>query len=348
MEISHGTDLPALAAHLSGLLREIGMRGFDVIAHRIVHGGRRLTESCWLTEKIERQILDVSTLAPLHNPHAVSWIRACRSLFGNTARQAAAFDTAFFATLPLTARLYALPRELAEANGLQRFGFHGLAHQSMLRSWQHANPRARTGGCLITVQLGSGCSIAAIRDGRPIDTSMGFTPVEGLVMATRSGDVDPGLLVHMQRRCGVSVEDLDRILNHQSGLLGLSGRSADMPELLASGDEASALAVEIYCYRARKYIGAYLAAMNGADAILFGGGVGENSPDIRRKILSNLNRLGIVLDEASNRKIIGDHGRISAEGSPIAAHVMPVDEEAILIDDVLGLLERDAVGGKTI
>jgi acetate kinase len=248
----------------------------------VVHGGTRLTASCWLDRDAEREIERLAPLAPLHNPHALAWIAACRAQFGRAVPQAAMFDTAFFASLPRFASTYALPAALTGHGELRRFGFHGLAHQSMLAAWGQGQGR------LITVQLGSGCSIAAIRDSQAVDTSMGFTPLEGLVMSTRSGDVDPGLLLHLQVAGGHSAERLAEVLSHQSGLLGLSSRSSDMRALLAADDPASALAIEIYCYRVRKYIGAYLAALNGADAILFGGGVGENAPAIRERILSDL------------------------------------------------------------
>jgi len=324
---------------LNGFVDEHDLTDVDVVAHRVVHGGA-LSETCWITGAVEEDILRLAALAPLHNRRALTWIGACRTRFGASVRQAAAFDTAFFTTLPQVASTYALPLELVEAHGLRRFGFHGLAHHSMVRDWQRADPHAGAGARLITIQLGSGCSMAAVRDGRPIDTSMGFTPLEGLAMATRSGDLDPGLLIYLLRECGLSTESLDGILNTKSGLLGMSVRSADMRELLACRDEASTLAVDVYCYRVRKYIGAYLAALNGADAILFGGGVSENSPEVRQRILSDLDRLGIILNGPANRRTIGHRGCISAAASAVAVWVIPVDEERAVVEEVLGLMAR--------
>lgn len=332
------------AEFLTGFLDAHDLRPIDAVCHRVVHGGTALTKSCWLTPAVEDQLRELTVLAPLHNPRAIAWIGACHDVLGATVPQAAAFDTAFFTDLPRVAATYALPRDLAGPNGMRRFGFHGLAHQSMLGTWCDVTDAAGTAHRIITLQLGSGCSIAAISDGSPIDTSMGFTPLEGLVMATRSGDVDPGLLIHLQRHAGVSAADLEHILSHESGLRGLSGRSGDMRDLLAADDDAAALAIEVYCYRARKYIGAYLAAMNGADGILFGGGVGENAPEVRARILAGLDQLGIKFDKAANKQTIGRRGCISAADSAIAVWVAPVDEAAILVDEVMSLMQQEGDG----
>ena len=333
------------AAMLRAFLKEHGIEEVAVVAHRIVHGGARLTASCVLDAAVEAEIGRLAPLAPLHNPRALEWIRACRALFGAETAQVAVFDTAFFAGLPEVAAIYALPRALCTRHGIRRYGFHGLAHEAMWRRWCDLRPPLRRGGCAISLQLGAGCSITAIRDGRAVDTSMGFSPLEGLVMATRSGDVDPGLLLFLQRAEGLSPERLERLLNEEAGLLGLSGVSGDMRTLLGADNEDARLAVDVYCYRARKYIGAYLAALGGAEAILFGGGVGENAPLVRAQILAGLAWLDIVLDPDANRAAVGTEMRISHRCSEAEVWVIPVDEAAILAQAALAVMAaREAVG----
>lgn len=262
---------------LRGFVQTQGFTAVDAVAHRVVHGGARFTDSCLLDREVEREIERLAPLAPLHNPAALRWIDATREVFGINVAQVAVFDTAFFAALPKVARTYAIPHELAEKHGLRRYGFHGLAHQAMWRRWCELRPGIHGGGRVITLQLGSGCSITATDQGMPRDTSMGFSPLEGLMMATRSGDVDVGLITFLQRQESLTPDQTERLLNEHSGLLGVSGISADMRLLLESQDERARLAVDLYCYRARKYLGAYLAVLGGADAIVFGGGAGENS-----------------------------------------------------------------------
>ena len=269
----------------------------ELCAHRVVHGGEKLVAPIRVDEAVEAEIERLTPLAPLHNPIALRWIRAAQKAFG--VPQVAVFDTAFFANLPAAASTYPLPRELMARFGVRRFGFHGLAHQAMWRAWCAMRPDLPDGGRVITLQLGSGCSAAAIDRGRPLDTSMGFSPLEGLVMATRGGDLDPGLLLHLAAQV-----DLEPILNHQSGLAGLAGHGGDMRAILAANDDASKLAIDVYCHRARKYVGAYLAVLGGADGVVFGGGVGEHSEDIRNRILAGMGWAGrldarvVAVDEA--------------------------------------------------
>lgn len=342
-----GASLARLASgHFSGarndpaeilrtFLQEHAIRDATAVAHRVVHGGARFTAPCRIDAAVEAEIERLAPLAPLHNPRALEWIRACRVRFGADIPQVAVFDTAFYADLPEVAATYALPRALSRKHGIRRYGFHGLAHQAMWRRWRALRPAvadaAVAGGeRVISLQLGAGCSITAVRDGRAIDTSMGFSPQEGLVMATRAGDVDAGALAFLARAEGLSLDRLDRLLNEESGLLGLSGRSGDMRALLEANDEDARLAVAVYCYRAKKYIGAYLAALGGADAILFGGGVGEHAPTVRAKILAGLESLGIVPDADANRAAVGAEMRISDRASKIEVWVIPVDEAAML------------------
>lgn len=317
-------------------------RGASVaaVAHRVVHGGARLTSSRRIDSAAEAEIAALAELAPLHNQRALGWIRAARAHLPAGVAEVAVFDTAFFADLPEVARTYALPQDLVRQAGIRRFGFHGLAHQSMLDAWRRAGVERDGGGRIVTLQLGSGCSAAAIRDGKPIDTSMGFTPLEGLTMASRAGDVDPGLLLHLQRAHGLSAARLEEILSRESGLLGLSRRTGDMRVLLAAGDEAAKLAVEIYCYRAKKYIGAYLAALGGADGILFGGGVGENAPEIRARICHGLEPLGIAIDASANQGARGEWSAIGAKGSRIGVFVARVNEDFILAREARSVLAK--------
>jgi acetate kinase len=216
---------------------------------------------------------------------------------------------------------------------LRRFGFHGLAHQAMWRAWRESQPERARGGRLISLQLGSGCSAAAIASGSPLDTSMGFSPLEGLVMATRAGDLDPGLLLHLQQVAGVGLAELAELLSQRAGLCGLAGHGGDLRAIFADGGEAARLAVDVYCHRARKYVGAYLALLGGVDAVVFGGGVGEHQPEIRARILAGMAWAGIEIDDAANQKVIGASGKISRGEVDVA--VVAVDEAAVILEQAL-------------
>ena len=312
----------------------------DVVAHRVVHGGDTLVAPCALDARVEAEIERLAPLAPLHNPRALAWIRACRALHGAQLPQVAMFDTGFYAHLPEPARRYALPNRL----GVRRYGFHGLAHQAMWRSWCARHPQFTAGGRVISLQLGSGSSMTAISAGVPRDTSMGFSPLEGLVMATRGGDLDPGVLLHLLRE-GMTVDMLDTLLNKESGLYGLAGES-DMRKLLASTEPEARQALEFYCYRARKYLGAYLAVLGGADAILFGGGVGEHAAPVRAQILAGLEWAGIHLDTAANANTQAGARCISAAGSRVAVWVIRVDENLILAEEAAALQLPTRKGGR--
>lgn len=337
----HDTTAPTdLAAVLRGFVSRLPPAGGWTVAHRVVHGGPRLTRPCIIDSAIEAEIERLAPLAPLHNPAALAWLRACRATLGTAATHIAIFDTGFFATLPAAARTYALPHALADAHGLRRYGFHGLAHNALWTTW--CAQRGTSAGRAITVQLGAGCSMAAIKDGQPLDTSMGFSPLEGLVMATRPGDLDAGVVTYLQRTAGLALEDIELTLTRHSGLLGLSGISADMRVLLASGDPRARLAIEVFCHRARKYLGAYLAVLGGADAVLIGGGIGEHAPTIRAQILSGFEWAGIHLDQAANTAADGAAGRISAADSAVAIHVLAVDEAAVLAHAALSFVRLAA------
>ncbi|HEX5607499.1 MAG TPA: acetate kinase [Candidatus Binatia bacterium] len=319
-----------------------GVRRIDAIAHRVVHGGDLFTEAAVIDEKTLARIESLDDLAPLHNPAAVSGIHAARKIFRSTVPMTAVFDTAFHHTIPETAATYAIPYDLAAKHRIRRYGFHGMAHQySMLRyaALSGVSPERVK---LVTLHLGNGCSACAIRDGRSVETSMGFTPLEGLVMGTRSGDLDPALVSFLARKENVDAAEVERWLNQRSGLLGLSGRSNDMRELLSryENDQRARLAIDVFCYRARKYLGAYLAALGGAQAIVFSGGIGENAPAIRESICREMAWCGLRLDTERNNAAIAVAAAIAAPDARIGVHVIPSDEEAIIAAETACLLSK--------
>ena len=339
IEISAHTDRATL-------LQENATRTPTLIVHRIVHGGAH-TQPLIIDAAVERELDALGALAPLHNPPALAFVRASRARWPR-ALQVAVFDTGFYAQLPAVASTYALPARVREQHGIKRYGFHGLAHASMWHRWRAAQEWPPTDAKVISLQLGGGCSITATRNGVAVDTSMGFSPLEGLVMATRGGDVDAGVLLHLQRAANMGVDELKAMLNHESGLYGLAG-SGDMQQLLADDGPAARLAIEVYCYRARKYIGAYAAALGGVDAILFGGGVGEGSAAIRAKILQGLEWCGVELDAAANARVSPARAHAQAihrahaqarDKRAVSVWVVPVDEEHALAQAALALLSN--------
>jgi acetate kinase len=325
----------AAAARLAlRLLDEGGYRSsIDAVGHRVVHGGDRFTSSVLIDGAVIETIEQVSSLAPLHNAPSLQAVRAVREALGETVPMVATFDTAFFAGLPARASKYAIPQDVAKRHKIRRYGFHGLAHGFMFERYVALTDRPPKDVRIITLQLGAGCSAAAIANGAPIDTSMGFTPLEGLVMATRSGDIDPSLAGFLAEAEGMPISEIVSMLNRRSGLLGLSGLSSDMRDLLkaeSDGVPDAALSIEVFCYRARKYIGAFLAALGGAEAVVFGGGIGENSAPIRRRICEGMDWCGLRLDDQRNEATGGDAMSIHAEGAAIRAYVIPVDEAAMI------------------
>ena len=328
-------DIPDQAAALrvmQGLFRDAGhpLSGADLAAvgHRVVHGGSIFTDPVLVSAAVLQQIRDLSTLAPLHNPANADGIEQAMSVFPGVP-QVAVFDTAFFRTLPAAAYTYAVDRQVAEANQLRRYGFHGTSHEYV--SQQVATVLGQDLAELnqIVLHLGNGASASAIRGGVAVDTSMGLTPLEGLVMGTRSGDVDPGVLLHLLRVGGLSVDELDDLLNRRSGLLGLAGANdfRDLTAMVDTGDEDAELAVEVYCHRVRKYIGAYLAVLGRLDVLTFTAGVGENAPTVRAQIAQGLAGLGISVDPARNTAHSSAPRVISPDGSPVTVMVVPTNEE---------------------
>ena len=324
----------------SGIEEIKSIADIQAVGHRVVHGGERFKESVLITDEVVRAVEDCIDLAPLHNPANLTGISATRKLFGEGLPQVAVFDTAFHQTLPDHAFLYALPYQLYRRYRLRRYGFHGISHRYVAYRYRVMRNIAREATNIITLHLGNGCSATAISAGNSIDTSMGLTPLEGLVMGTRSGDLDPAIIEFIAAKEGLSTREIETLMNKQSGLLGISGLTSDMRELLAEAreenDRRSELAIEIFCYRARKYIGAYLAAMNGADAVVFTGGIGENSPEVRARICDGLQWIGIELDEELNRSHTGGReGLISREGSRPSVYVIPTDEELLIARDTV-------------
>lgn len=326
-----------------------GNGGPEAIGHRVVHGGERFTGPVFIDEGVMSAIDALGELAPLHNGPAVAAIRAAREVAGPRVPMVAVFDTAFHRTMPDHAARYAIPRKLAERHRVRRYGFHGTAHRCMVERYAALTGRPIGDARLVTLQLGNGCSAAAIENGRSVDTSMGFTPLEGLMMGTRSGSVDPALIPYLARREGVEAAEVEGWLNRRSGLLGVSGSSRDVRELLkaeAGGDADAALALEMFCYGVRKQLGAYLAALGGADAVVFGGGIGENAPPIRERVCAGMGWCGLVLDPGLNERAVGAEARISADHSRVHAYVVPVDEETAIAEETARcLVSREGDGG---
>lgn len=327
-------------SHESGIAELGSVADIHAVGHRVVHGGEQFTKSALITDDVLRGIEDCIELAPLHNPANIQGIIAARTALGATVPQVAVFDTAFHQTLPEHAFLYALPYQLYRRHRIRRYGFHGTSHRYVAYRYRKLKGISREATNVITLHLGNGCSIAAIKDGDSIDTSMGFTPLEGLVMGTRSGDLDASIVDLIATKEGLSSREVEVMLNKQSGLLGISGLTDDMRELLAEAhehdDRRARLAIEIFCYRARKYIGSYVAAMNGAEAIVFTGGIGENAAEIRAKICGELTWLGAELDAELNAKHgAGRAGQISTETSRIAVFVIPTNEELLIARDTV-------------
>ena len=309
----------------------------EAVGHRVVHGGEQFTHSSRIDDGFMRALDTLIELAPLHNPHNLRGISAARAVVGPGVPQVAVFDTAFHHSLPESAYIYAIPYQFYRRYRVRRYGFHGTSHRYVAYRYRQLTNRTREATKIITLHLGNGASACAIAAGQSVDTSMGFTPLEGLVMGTRSGDLDPAILDFVSAKEGMDLRDLDLMLNKQSGLLGISGLTADMRELLAEeaehGDRRARLAIDIFCYRTKKYLGAYLAAMNGADAVIFAGGIGENSPDVRRRICQGLDWLGIEVDDSRNNALVGAEGRIDAKGSRVELWVIPTDEELLIARD---------------
>jgi acetate kinase len=319
----------SLFAWLEGPLEEQlpKLDEIDCVGVRVVHGGLRLTTPTVITREVEAEIEDLERLAPLHNKSSVALLEPVRKRLGN-APIFGVFDTAFHRTIPDYASLYAIPFEISERHQIRRYGFHGISHRYMLERYASLAGKPVDQCTLVTMHLESGCSVTAIRDGKSVDNTMGLTPLEGLMMGTRCGDVDPSLLPFLVREEKLSLDEVMTLLNKKSGLLGVSGESLDTRVLMKDYETNSRvrLAMEMFSYRVRKAVGAYLAALGGADAVIFGGGIAENTMLVRDRVGEGLRWCGLEIDPAANRTLIDIEGRLSTEDSRLQAWVISVEE----------------------
>lgn len=313
----------------------------EAVGHRVVHGADLFTSATVIDDAVLAKIESLNELAPLHNPAALSGVHAARKIL-HSLPMAAVFDTAFHHTIPETAATYAIPVDLSKRHRIRRYGFHGIAHQYSVLRYGELHALSRDVIDIVTLHLGNGSSACAVRGGKSVDTSMGFTPLEGLVMGTRSGDLDPAIVGYLAGKENVSPAEVERWLNERSGLLGLSGLSHDMRELMAVYDTNlhARLAVDVFCYRARKYLAAYLGILGTAGAVVFSGGIGENTPTVRQKICEGMEWCGLELEQEKNRATVGVEGAISAPGARFRAYVIPSDEEAIIARETATLFRR--------
>lgn len=305
------------------------------VGHRVVHGGDEFFDSTLVDERVLEKLKEWVCLAPLHNPPNIAGIEAARALLPGVP-QVAVFDTAFHQTMEEVAYLYPIPYELYERFKIRRYGFHGTSHKYVTRRAAEALGMPLEGLKIVTCHLGNGCSVTAVKDGKSVDTSMGFTPLEGLVMGTRSGDIDPSIIFYLIEEGGFSAKDVEEMLNRKSGLLGISGISNDVRDLereASAGNRRARLALEVFAYRAKKYVGAYAAALGGLDVLVFTGGIGENDPLVRQMICDGMEFLGLKLNEMVNEATRGDLRIISDERYPVKVLVVPTDEELAIAEE---------------
>ncbi|GLP94810.1 acetate kinase [Paraferrimonas sedimenticola] len=342
-------DLPPFSAHreavefivdkVLGAHPELSA-GIKAIGHRVVHGGEKFSESVQITDDVIKGIEACATLAPLHNPAHLIGIRAAQASFPDLP-QVAVFDTAFHQTMPEKAYVYALPYKLYRENSVRRYGMHGTSHKFITQETARTLGKSESETNLICCHLGNGASVAAVKNGQCVDTSMGLTPLEGLVMGTRCGDLDPSIIFHLVDQLGYTLDEVQQMLNKQSGLLGISELTndcRDIEEGYEKGHKGATLALEIFCYRLAKYIGSYAVALDRIDALVFTGGIGENSALIRAKVINQLSILGYKLDEAGNNAAcFGASGVITAEGAT-KAMVIPTNEEWVIASDAINLI----------
>jgi acetate kinase len=322
----------------AGVFQAVGIRrlsDLDLIACRVVHGASRFREPVKVDAAVLEGIGSLDDLAPLHNTQAVAILRACIAVVDRSLPIVAVFDSAFHANLPEVAYRYAIDHDLADRHGIRRYGFHGISHKYLMLRYAELQGIALEDLNIITLHLEGGSSAAAIRRGQSVDTSMGFTPLEGLMMGTRSGDLDPALVGFIARKENVDVETVEHWLNKKSGLLGVSGVSPDTRVLVKRSDQRSQLALEIFAYRVRKYIGAYVAALGGASAVVFGGGISENTPEVRHRICADLKCLGLDLDPEKNRDVVDRESCITRSGSRLQAWVIPTEEGLMMAREAM-------------
>lgn len=340
-----GGDAPDHETALRQAVEQVDLGALAAVGHRVVHGGRRFAAPVLVDDAVLKAVRDLTPLAPLHMPANLAGLEVARRLLPETP-QVAVFDTAFHQTLPAADSTYALPAELAERLGLRRYGFHGPSHSYVSRLTAELLDRPLSSLNIITLHLGNGASACAVRGGRSVATSMGMTPLEGLVMGTRSGDIDPAVVLELQRSGGLTVDEVDTVLNHRSGLLGLTGHN-DMRAVLArraQGDPAAVLGFDVYCARIASYLGAYAFRLGRVDAITFTGGVGENAADVRAATLAGLEHFGIIVDPVLNAAGNRHPRIISPDLSPVAICVIPTNEELEIATQALTLLGGQPLG----
>ncbi len=343
-KIAVARSLDLLTRSDVGVLKD--RKDIEAVGHRVVHGGEHFKSSVLIDDDVLRAIEDCFDLAPLHNPPNVRGYRAARDLLRGVP-QVAVFDTSFHQTMPPEAFLYGLPHVLYQRHGIRRYGFHGTSHRyvsermAALMGRDLRDPSLR----LLTCHLGNGCSITAIRGGKSVDTSMGFTPLEGLVMGTRSGDLDPAIILHVMGKEELSAAEAGALLNKHSGLLGISGTSNDMRKLLeaeASGNERAKIAVDVFCYRLKKYVAAYVGVLGGVDAVAFAGGIGENAPVVRARTMAGLEAIGLSVDPGRNESARAVEAEISPEGAAARVFVIPTNEELLIARDTYRIVSGTA------
>lgn len=314
----------------------------DAIGHRVVQGGDRYTESTLIDDSVLQGIADLATLAPLHNPAHVTGIEACKEVFGDNVPQVAVFDNAFHSTMPETSYMFALPYKYYEEDHIRRYGAHGTSHRFVSYRTAEIMGKDIKDLKIITCHLGNGCSITAIKDGKVLDTSMGLTPLDGFMMGTRCGAVDPSAITYIMQKHSISAEEMDKIMNKQSGVLGISGVHSDdraVRQAAVEGNKRAKLARDMQWYQIRKCIGSYIAAMNGVDVITFTGGIGENCVDLREDVLTNLSYLGIKLNAEANA-IKGEEIELTEPGCPVKAFCVPTNEELAIARDTKEIVEK--------
>ncbi len=333
--LDHQTALSRVIASLKECHAVADISQIQAVGHRMVHGGERFATSMIIDEEVEKEIQHCVELAPLHNPHNLRGYHVARKVMPQVP-QVAVFDTAFHQSMPPHAYIYGLPYSYYRRYGVRRYGFHGTSHRYVAFRYRQIFGKARDEVNLITAHLGNGCSMTAIEKGHSVDTSMGFTPLEGLVMGTRCGDVDPAALLYIMSKDELTLHDMSTLLNKFCGLYGISGESNDMRELMAAsvkGDEQAKLAIDVFCYRVKKYIGAYSAALGHVDGLIFTGGIGENAPQVRSLSCEGLCELGIEVDAERNQAVVGKEGEISTPASRVRVLVIPTNEELLIARD---------------
>lgn len=313
----------------------------DAVGHRVVHGGEKFANSVLITDEVIAAMKECIELAPLHNPPNIIGIEACQELLPNVP-MVGVFDTAFHQTMPVESYIYPLPYELYEENGIRRYGFHGTSHKYVSERVAALTGKSLEGMKVVTCHLGNGASLTAIKDGKSFDTSMGMTPLEGLVMGTRCGDIDPAIVTFLMNKKNMNAEEMDNLMNKKSGVLGISGVSSDFRDIegaAAQGNKRAQLALDKFAYTVRKYIGSYAAAMGGLDVVVFTAGLGENSADTRAQICEGLEFLGVTVDAGKNN-IRGKEAEISKDGAKVKVFVIPTNEEIMIARDTKALASK--------